>query len=199
MTGILDGAPFSRIPGRSGERNTIRVNPGGHYLSLDGAELIVTVLGSCVAACMRDPVARVGGMNHFMLPESNSGVWGRASASLRFGNFAMERLINDILSRGGRRQNLEIKVFGGATMIGTGAHVGTRNVAFVESYLHAERLPIAASHLRGAHARRIIYDPKTGRVRMLELQRDIPAVVEIERGYVKSMQAEPATGAIELF
>ena len=110
-------------------------------------------------------------MNHFMLPQSDTGVWGIASASMRFGNFAMETLINDILARGGRRDNLEIKVFGGATIIGNSAQVGLRNADFVESYLHEEGLPIAARSLRGAHARRIHYQPLTGRVRMLEMPR----------------------------
>src|SRR3954470_1398717 len=97
MTALaLADTPFSRHPGIRGQEMRIRVNPGGHYVT-SGNELLVTVLGSCVAACIRDPVAGVGGMNHFMLPESDSGKWGIASASMRFGNFAMEQLINDIL------------------------------------------------------------------------------------------------------
>ena len=134
--------------------------------------MIVTVLGSCIAACIRDPIAQVGGMNHFMLPESDDGAWGAASASLRYGNFAMERLINDILCRGGHRSRLEIKVFGGARMIGNTALIGPQNADFVEAYLKDEGLPIAAAHLRGAHARRVHYFPLTGRVRMLEMPRD---------------------------
>ncbi len=189
---------FTRHPGQHGQE-TIRINPGGHYVSRGGDETLVTVLGSCVAACIRDPIAHVGGMNHFMLPESDVGAWGAASASLRFGNFAMERLINDILCRGGRRHNLEIKVFGGANMIGNGAQIGPRNADFVESYLRDEGLRIAAADLRGAHARRIHYHPATGRVRMLELPREASCIAKVELSYVASLRREPDAGSIELF
>ena len=161
--------------------------------------MLVTVLGSCVAACIRDPSAKIGGMNHFMLPQSDDGVWGIASASLRFGNFAMERLINDILIRGGSRQNLEIKVFGGASIIANCAEIGLRNAAFVETYLRAEGLPIAAADLRGAHARRILYYPLSGLVRMLEMPRAEPTVARLELGYMARFETEPVAGSIELF
>lgn len=190
---------FTQYPPRQGRNSIIRINPGGHYVSHQEHETIITVLGSCVAACIRDPRAAVGGMNHFMLPESDSGTWGKASASLRFGNFAMERLINDILSQGGRRNNLEVKVFGGASIIGSGGEIGLRNAEFVESYLRDEGLLIAAASLRGFHARRIHYHPATGRVRMLELPREEPAVATIERSYVADLRTEPVGGTIELF
>jgi chemotaxis protein CheD len=181
----------------------IRINPGGHYVSHGSGELLVTVLGSCVAACIRDPVARVGGMNHFMLPESDTGAWGTASASLRFGNFAMERLINDILCRGGRRPYLEIKVFGGASMVGSGSRIGSRigsrNAEFVETYLREEGLHIAAADLRGDHARRVHYRPLTGRVRMLKLFHDEAGVATVEQGYAARLRTEPVAGTIELF
>ena len=191
--------PFTRYQPRPGQDTTIRINPGGHYVSLGFDELLVTVLGSCVAACIRDPLAQVGGMNHFMLPESDDGVWGTASASLRFGNFAMERLINDILCRGGRRNSLEIKVFGGARMSGDGDGVGPRNADFVETYLREEGLRVAAADLRGAHARRVHYYPLTGRVRMLELPYDEPHVVRVESTYGARIRNEPVAGSIELF
>jgi chemotaxis receptor (MCP) glutamine deamidase CheD len=120
---------YTRHKGGPGQEVRIRINPGGHYVT-SGNELLVTVLGSCVAACIRDPVAGIGGMNHFMLPQSDSGIWGIASASMRFGNFAMETLINDILSQGGHRDNLEIKVFGGAAIIGNMAPIGISNADF---------------------------------------------------------------------
>jgi chemotaxis protein CheD len=189
---------FTRHLGPNGQETRIRINPGGHYVT-DGDEMLVTVLGSCVAACIRDPVAGFGGMNHFMLPQSDNGAWGIASASLRFGNFAMERLINDILSHGGVRQNLEIKVFGGASIIGNGAQIGLRNADFVETYLREERLPIAAADLRGAHARRIHYYPHSGLVRMLEMSRAEPSVAKFELNYVAKLGTEPVSGSIELF
>jgi chemotaxis protein CheD len=199
MTALaLADAPFSRHSGLRGQEMRIRINPGGHYVT-SGNELLVTVLGSCVAACIRDPVAGVGGMNHFMLPESDSGIWGIASASMRFGNFAMEQLINDILSHGGRRNNLEIKVFGGATIIANMAQIGLRNADFVESYLRQEGLPIAARSLRGLHARRVHYQPLTGRVRMLEMPRAELIIAKIERTYGQSLEAAPTDGSVELF
>jgi chemotaxis protein CheD len=190
--------PFTWHPGANGKPARVRINPGGHYVTT-GAEILVTVLGSCVAACIRDARARVGGMNHFMLPESDSGVWGKASSSMRFGNFAMEELINAILSRGGRRDSLEIKLFGGAAIIGNSAQIGTRNAEFVESYLREEDLPIAAADLRGAHARRIHYDPMSGRVRMLEMPRAEIIVAKAECSYGAAIRDEPVAGSIELF
>ena len=198
MEQALADRPFTWHAGYRGEAAKVRINPGGHYVTT-GDEILVTVLGSCVAACIRDPFAGVGGMNHFMLPQSYSGNWGIVSASMRFGNFAMEKLINDILLRGGRRSSLEIKVFGGAVIIGAGAQVGLRNADFVETYLREEGLPIAAQSLRGLHARRIHYEPRTGRVRMLEMPRAEPIVAKIERSYGDSLRSEPDGGSIELF
>jgi chemotaxis protein CheD len=189
---------YTRHKGAPGQEMRIRTNPGGHYVTRHN-ELLVTVLGSCVAACIRDPVARIGGMNHFMLPQSDSGIWGIASASLRFGNFAMETLINDILRQGGHRDNLEIKVFGGATIIGNMAQIGIRNADFVECYLREEGLPIVARSLRGAHARRIHYHPLTGRARMLEMPRAEIIVARIEQTYDETLRSEPVAGSIEMF
>ncbi len=177
----------------------VKIGPGDHYVTRSPDEMILTVLGSCVAACIRDPVAGVGGMNHFMLPESASGNWGTASASLRYGNFAMERLINDLLCRGGRRGRLEVKVFGGAAMNEGGTDVGLRNAEFVETYLQAEGLAITARHLRGRHARRIHYFPLTGRVQLRELQIEVSDVRVAEAGYQAAIKSKPSAGSIELF
>lgn len=178
----------------------VKVLPGEHYVTQAADETIVTILGSCVAACIRDPIARVGGMNHFMLPENETGAWGGVSSSLRYGNFAMERLINDILKRGGRRSRLEIKVFGGANVLGNGATVGSQNCEFIEAYLAAEGLPIAARHLYGEHPRRVHYFPKTGKVFVLELrrQKDIEGM-NVEQSYRETLSREPVAGSIELF
>ena len=87
----------------------IKIGPGEHYVTQQKGVTIVTVLGSCVAACIRDPLAGVGGMNHFMLPESDTGVWGGISANMRYGNHAMEELINDIMRQGGQRNGSKLK------------------------------------------------------------------------------------------
>jgi chemotaxis protein CheD len=178
----------------------VKVLPGEHYVTEAADEMIVTILGSCVAACIRDPVARVGGMNHFMLPENETGAWSGVSSSLRYGNFAMERLVNDILKRGGRRSRLEIKVFGGANVLSIAATVGRRNCEFIEAYLAAEGLPIAARHLYGEHPRRVHYFPQTGKAFVLELrrQKDIEGM-GVEQTYRETLKTEPVTGSIELF
>jgi chemotaxis protein CheD len=178
---------------------TVKIGPGEHYVTRDRNDMIVTVLGSCVSACIRDPLAGVGGMNHFMLPESSTGAWGQTSANMRYGNFAMEQLINEILGHGGQRGRLEIKVFGGAAMIAGGAAIGHQNADFVEAYLRAESMPIAARHLRGLHARRIHYTALAGKVAMLEMRRDDAPVADVERRFLGSLRAQPDSGSIELF
>jgi chemotaxis protein CheD len=178
---------------------TIKIGPGEHYVTRNVHETIVTVLGSCVAACIRDPVAGVGGMNHFMLPESQTGQWGGSSANMRYGNFAMEQLINDLMQQGGARKRMEVKVFGGARMISSGGAIGHQNADFVEAYLKAEKMPIAAHHLRGEHARRIEYAPSDGRVRLLEMGIDLREVRKAETRFIKTIRRPQRDDSIELF
>lgn len=178
----------------------IKVFPGEHYVTDDAEEMLVTVLGSCVSACIRDPWRGIGGMNHFMLPEAGGAGWDTASASMRYGNVAMERLINDLLSRGSMRHRLEVKVFGGGNVLQGTSNIGHRNAEFVEDYLAAEKLPIAATHLRGNLPRRVHYFPATGKVMLLELRRTADqAVIERELAYKQRLQAEPIVGSAELF
>lgn len=182
------------------DATVVKVLPGEHYVTDSPEEMVVTVLGSCVAACIRDPLIKFGGMNHFMLPQSSDGTWGAASASMRYGNFAMEVLINEILSRGGRRERLEIKVFGGGNVLAGATPVGTRNAAFVESYLAAEGLKAIASHLGGNYPRRVHYFPVTGKVMMRELRRaDDQRVLDTEKTYLTKIATPPSSGEIELF
>ena len=198
MSSSLSTSTIHRYRDPTFEGTTIKIGPGDHYITRDEREMIVTVLGSCVAACIRDPVMRVGGMNHFMLAESTGSSWGSGSASMRYGNYAMERLINDILRNGGQRDRLEVKVFGGAVMMAGGPSVGLRNAEFVEAYLREEGLHIVASHLRGKHARRVNYIPLSGRVMMREMPRDT-SVSAAEAGYQAGLRATPDHGAVELF
>lgn len=178
----------------------VKVFPSEHYVTADSDEMLITVLGSCVSACIRDPYAKVGGMNHFMLPENQAVGWETAASDMRYGNVAMERLINDILAKGGERRRLEVKVFGGGNVLGGTSNIGHRNADFVESYLSAESLPIAASHLRGDLPRRIHYFPVTGRVMLLELRRsEEKAVLRHEALYKSKLRLEPVSGSAELF
>lgn len=179
----------------------VKVLPGEHFVTADPALMLVTVLGSCVAACIRDPVIGVGGMNHFMLPGEARPSWREANSSMRYGHFAMEQLINDILAHGGRRDRLEIKLFGGANVLQTtGLKIGNDNIAFVHAYLTDENLQIAAEDLGGKHPRRVHYFPMTGRVFRLVLKREPDnEVFRRELTYREKLRQQAVEGSIELF
>lgn len=182
----------------------VKVLPGEHYVSTAGQEMIVTVLGSCVAACVWDPRLRIGGMNHFMLPESGADSLVPVNKAMRFGNFAMEQLINDVLGRGGRRESLEIKVFGGGNVLaglsGGGVPIGDRNAQFVRDYLKEEGYRITAEDLGGPHPRRIHFFPRLGKVIRLFLKKDMEHVVlNREMSYRSRLQATEVEGEVELF
>lgn len=141
----------------------VKVLPNEFYVSADDI-MITTVLGSCVAACVRDPVTGVGGMNHFMLPEGDAS--SPASATMRYGAFAMEVLINEVLKAGAARERLESKVFGGGAVLSAmqQMNIGERNARFVLDYLKTEGIRVLAQDLGDIHARRIHYFPRTGKV-----------------------------------
>lgn len=183
--------------------NVVMVLPGRHYVTSKTDEMIVTLLGSCVAACIRDPIAAIGGLNHFLLPENDSGHWGKTvDAAMRYGNHAMETLINDIVKRGGLRSRLEFKVFGGARVIegASALSVGQKNVEFIEDYLKNEGFDIAASHLGGVSPRRIHYFPITGKVQMRQLQRSADKdLFKKEMAYRSQIRVDDDDGDAELF
>jgi len=170
----------------------VQVTQGETYVSGDGNEILTTVLGSCIAACIRDPLARLGGMNHFLLAHG-----GRDDA--RYGVHAMEILINGLLARGAARARLEAKLFGGAKVMAGLSDIGHANAAFAESFLAAEGIPLVGGHLRGTAARRIQYWPVSGRAR----QRAMPggealAVRELFVGELAAAGPGEA-GDVELF
>lgn len=179
----------------------VKILPGEHYVTGEPSEMIVTVLGSCVAACIRDPETGIGGMNHFMLPEGQAGDWRVSNAVMRYGNHAMEILINEIMRFGCPRERLEIKLFGGGNVIGTGGNVGHRNADFVEEYLKNEGFLATAKDLRGDHARRIHYFPATGKVDRLLMRRAADKqVFSKESKYQRDISKEDDDGGdIELF
>lgn len=173
----------------------VKIGPGEHYVSVDANEIIMTALGSCVSACIRDPVAGVGGVNHFMLPHSDAGAWDTESASLRYGNFAMPRLINDILQRGGQSSRLEIKLFGGARLGSDCGRIGSLNVSFVERYLQGVGLPWIVAEVGGTVARRLIYMPLNGRAFVLELPGQALLRQGEEPAHFKGQRMPPALRA----
>jgi len=179
---------------------TVKVFPGEFYVTRKADEVLLTVLGSCVSACIRDPVAGVGGMNHFMLPEHSSGTWGNDQKSTRFGNFAMEKLINELIKAGCARERMEIKVFGGGNVTDTSNAIGSENSQFVLDYLKAEGLRCAAQDLGGSLPRRILYYSATGRVirRLLGTSERV-AVGREENEYGTRLLSQAPAGDIELF
>lgn len=179
---------------------SVRVLPGDFHVSDEPGLTIVTVLGSCVAACIRNPKTGFGGLNHFMLPESDSDEWNGVGAAYRYGNFAMEALINEVLKSGCMRHELEVKLFGGAAMYESASHVGRKNAAFARHYLETERIPIAAADLGGNHGRRIHYTPSTGKVQRLLLRPDDgQALLSDEESYKARLRQSDASGDIDLF
>ena len=150
------------VSGRPGKR--IHVVQGEHHISSDPDVILTTILGSCVAVCMRDPKTGVGGMNHFLLP---SGKAEGLDEGRRYGAYAMELLINELLRSGARRDRLEAKLFGGARMFGGLSDVGASNAAFARQFLKTENIPCVAESLGGQQARRITFHPATGRARQL--------------------------------
>lgn len=181
-----------------------KLMPGEVYVSHQG-EMIVTVLGSCVAACIRDRVRGVGGMNHFMLPEAAESSPGPGNASTRvenrYGNWAMEFLINEILKLGGDRRNLEIKIFGGGRVLDAVSDIGQRNIVFVRDFLRKDALQIAAEDVGGVYPRKVLYFPDTGaaKVRKLKTLRN-DTIVQREASYRRNINVEQQRGGdVELF
>lgn len=178
----------------------VKVFPGEFYVTGKSDEVIVTVLGSCVSACIRDPLLGIGGMNHFMLPQSHSGRWGADAEPTRFGNFAMEKLINELIKAGATRERMEIKVFGGGNVTDSTQAIGTQNSDFVLRYLEAEGLGYTAKDLGGDHPRRIHYYPKTGRViRRLLVTSEFATIARDESDYANRLSTTKTTGEIQLF
>lgn len=161
-------------PDISANEKRIHVGQGDHYVTSDPNEVLTTVLGSCVALCLRDPVAGVGGMNHFLLPDGDGAMEGTA-ASRRYGAYAMEVLINDVLKAGGRRERLEAKLFGGGRMFDSLSDVGAANAAFAERFLADEGIPVVGGSLGGFGGRRLHFWPVSGRARQRAVM-DVAAV-----------------------
>jgi chemotaxis protein CheD len=186
------------------EAYAARLLPGEYYVTKKD-EAIYTTLGSCISACIRDRVTGVGGMNHFMLPASASGDadgWKSSSlsASTRYGNFAMEHLINDILKNGGQRQNLEVKIFGGGRILANMTDVGMRNIIFARDYLVTEGLRVISEDVGSIYPRMVVYFPNTGKVRVKKLRSlHNNLIAEQEINYLHTIEAKPVSGDIELF
>ena len=182
-----------------------RLLPGEYYVSKND-ECISTVLGSCISVCIYDPTIKVGGMNHFMLPaqgEHSSGAWGDpTSSSTRYGNFAMEYLINSVIKLGGRKQNFQAKIFGGGQVLANMTNVGQSNIIFAFDYLRKENINVLASDVGDIFPRKLVFFPKTGKVKMKHLTTDRNKNIEkTERAYMRDMQTKKSSpdDNVELF
>jgi chemotaxis protein CheD len=175
--------------------------PGDFYVTCED-EMLDTVLGSCVSACIRHPKLRIGGMNHFMLPhphEGGSDAWRDiAGAATRYGAASMEQLINRILKAGGSRSELEVKIFGGGRVLASLTDVGNHNVIFVRDFLKREGMKIVSEDVGDVHPRHIQFFPMTGRVRVRHLKRQ-DEIASKEQQYLRGLEKAPVAGEIDLF
>ncbi len=186
---------------RNFDVEAIKILPGEYYVTARDM-VMVTVLGSCVAACIRDRVSGIAGMNHFMLPggrRDGGDTWG---VQERYGVYAMEIMINELLKMGAKRSNLEAKVFGGGAVLRgfTVANVGQLNADFVLDYLHTENIKVVAQDLLDLYPRKIYFFPRSGKVLMKKLRSaHNDTIIEREQAYSSRLKVANIQGDVELF
>jgi chemotaxis protein CheD len=203
---ILPGfAHMQRFWDPESDRWTVKILPGEYYVTKSD-EAISTVLGSCVSACVRDPSRNLGGMNHFMLPEDasvghNNWLDPAVGLATRYGSYAMESLINDLLKLGAARERLEIKLFGGGRILTAMTDVGARNIDFIKNYMQLEGYKVAAEDLGGMQPRKVVYFPASGRAKLRRLRPVENRIISHhEQLYLASIGNKAAGGGdVELF
>ncbi|MDD2881938.1 MAG: chemoreceptor glutamine deamidase CheD [Rhodoferax sp.] len=177
--------------------DAVKVLPGEYFVASEDI-MIMTVLGSCISACLWDGRVRAGGMNHFMLPDGDS-----ADGGGRYGSYAMELLINQMLKLGARRESMQAKVFGGAQVMAgfTTMNVGERNTKFVLDYLATERIPVVSQDVLDIHPRKVCFFPVTGKALVKRLAHSHPEslVVEERKGNALSVAKSTSGGSVDLF
>lgn len=178
------------------KHDAVKVLPGEYYVTTDDM-VIMTVLGSCIAACIWDPKVRVGGMNHFMLPD------GGGDTSGRYGSYAMELLINEMMKLGARRESMQAKVFGGGQVMHTFTtmNVGERNTQFVLDYLQTERIAVVSKDVLDIYPRKVCYFPATGKAMCKRLAHSHPETLETQerKGNAAVVVKATAGGSVDLF
>lgn len=185
------------------DMSVAKILPGEFYVTVND-EAITTVLGSCISACIRDPVKKIGGMNHFMLPMNKDDFRGlkklEPTGSNRYGNFAMESLINEILKAGGEKNRLEVKIVGGGKIIQNMTNIGELNIKFVEEYLRNEGLKCVGHDVGDIYPRKVMYIPASGKVQVKRLRNmHNNTILEREDKYFQDITKEPVGGDVELF
>jgi chemotaxis protein CheD len=181
-----------------------KILPGEYYVTAKD-EVIVTVLGSCISACIRDRVFGIGGMNHFMLPHTADDLShhlnsGPSTTASRYGSYAMEMMINDILKHGGHKKNLEVKIFGGGKILKNMTDVGNRNIQFVEEYISLEGIPLISEDTGDIYPRKVVFHPHSGKVKVKKLRSlHNDTLIKREEEYQHTIEDKPTTGDVELF
>ncbi|MBE1276154.1 chemotaxis protein CheD [Enterovibrio baiacu] len=184
LTGCPIGAGVKRFYHPGKQMMMVKIQPGEVYVTSE-RELISTGLGSCISACVWDPFIALGGMNHFMLPFGDADEvedWDPTqwrSNAARYGNYAMELLINTLIQQGAIKSRLRVKLFGGGLVMGTQANIGEKNIAFVRNYVESEGLTLVGEDLGSEYPRKVVFDPITGKAWVKKL-----------RGYRAEMEAE---------
>lgn len=192
----------SQFTGRELEQQARNVFPGAWIVETERP--VATLLGSCVSVCLYDPGLKLGGMNHFMLPEMSKRDNADTDMTLS-GNYAMEALLNAMLTKGAKKARLTAKAFGGGAIIKgltVGMGIGERNVTFAREWLAREHIPIAASDFLGPWSRKVVFDPRSGDAFCRRMSREDSVVDKIasqESAYQKSLIAKPKKADIELF
>jgi chemotaxis protein CheD len=204
MASVLPG--FEEINRFWDHRNNVsvaKILPGEYYVTTND-EVIATVLGSCISVCVRDPMSGIGGMNHFMLPEDNSGegTWGKTNVNkaTRYGTYAMEHMINDIFKYGGNRNRFEIKICGGGRILKMMSDVGGKNIRFIKNYLCTEGFEIVSEDVGDIYPRKVRYYPKTGKMMIKKLETlHNDTIIKREENYRHDLVEKPVAGDVELF
>ena len=162
-------------------------------------EIITSILGSCVAVCIHDPITGMGGMNHFLLARPEGDISNLGDRAIRYGSFLIERMVNAAIAMGAFRSSLQAKVFGGANMFGGESEIGSKNADFVEYYLRMEGLEIIASDLRGVQARKLRFRPKTGEVWLKRLNQPDRSLFKREQSINLEKMVSENAGKVEIF
>jgi len=197
----MEGVAPVRYFDRDFQVESVKILPGQYHAS-SGAGAISTVLGSCVSTCLWDPVQRIGGMNHFMLPGDGADGASPAAPSARFGVYAMEVLINEMIRLGADRRRMVAKVFGGGRVLQgfDTLDVGAKNCAFVLEFLATESIPVVARDLLDVYARKLLFFPDTGKVQLKKLHiQPNDGVEQSEREYMKQLGTKPGGGEFDNF
>ncbi len=180
------------------DSEAVKVLPGEYFVDTEDL-LIMTTLGSCIAACLWDRNARVGGLNHFLLPDGGSD----AANSGRYGSYAMELLINEMMKRGASRTSLEAKVFGGGQVIAgmETMNVGERNTRFVLDYLKTEHIPVVSKDVLDIYTRKVCFMPASGKAMVKRLAPTHAAALQAQERSAanKAVPSAAGGGSVDLF